>query len=208
MSEEPKQSMDPRSWRRGDGKLRRRLMRRIRDGTICGAATVEGRPCLAQRATRNGMCELHSMGGHTNLPQPPDGVGRAVLSGQSSSIKTLMWHVYGQHLPPEQQAQLNVLTDSPTDSLEDVIMQVRLRLMLHVKRYTERRYTLAQFEAYCTQCNNELRQLLEANMRLQLAAVELKKVSSGGFDSGDSFCPGNGKAPWEVPGWVPPQEDD
>lgn len=195
-------NMDPRSWRREDGKVRKRLLRRIANGTICGAPTDEGRPCLAARVTRNGMCALHSHGGH-DLPQPPEGVGRRVLTGQQSSAKTLLWELFGRHLPPEQQAQLAILQDSPTDTLEDLIAQVRLRLLLHVQRHTAGRTTVAQFEAYCAACNAELRQLLEAHMRLQLQSVELRKVSTGGFNMPDAFDPSKPVAPWERPGWVP-----
>jgi len=112
------------------------------------------------------------------------------VSGKEATAATLLWHVYGRHLPPEQQGSLARITDNKSErTLDDVIALARLRLLLHVKRMTAGRYTMEEYETHCRDVGAELRQLLEANARLRQMEAELKKTDIAEAFGHDAFDP-------------------
>lgn len=167
---------DRRSWLRAGGTVRKELLRRIAEGRTCGAATTEGRPCLAAQDTPGGFCVRHKAVAAQHSYCPPEGIGRNVQGGAHASTASLAWRLYGRYLPPEQQAHFTELAAQPLHTLDDLIIHTRLRLLLHIQRHNEGRTTLAEYEKACRDVGAEIRQLAEANVRIRTAQAELAKL--------------------------------
>lgn len=149
--------------------VRRALLRRVVEGRVCGAPTITGAPCLQAPVAPGRPCTTH-----TRTVAPP-GASDTVLSGSTASPLTLAWHTFGKYLPPEQQSMLAALCTADRHSLDDMIDLVRLRIVLHVRRYTQGTYTFSEFEDQCSRCSAELAKLMDTNLRLKLGAIELAK---------------------------------
>lgn len=175
-----------RDWGKGTVPIRQRLLRRIREGKICGYPLAEGRACLGTPSGPGQYCDVHLRfrGGSLAL-----GVGNNVKHGATASKETTLAMFLQRNLSPEDAKILLELKHLPDNSVDDLILWARLRMYNLVRRFAEGYVLRADYDKGARLISEEIRTLLKTKQELELTEAQLRKVRLGDDDTPDAYDP-------------------
>lgn len=136
--------------------VRKRLLRRIEDGEVCGFVRENGTPCLSTPVRPGKKCFRHE----TDI----DGL----ITGKNRTSNILM-RTMQACMSPEDAAKFEELYGQ-TDSLEDIATVLRMRIHDIQRRHGEGTLTDEKFTAQFVKLSDELRKTLETNAKLKAQA--------------------------------------
>lgn len=157
--------------------VRRRLLRRIASGEICGVISAySGKPCLGVPLGKGKPCKNHG-GRYNDLTPDPFKDSRAVRA---------MRLLVADALSPEEACIFNsIVNDSPT--LEAEIALARGKVLLIERRYSEGKLKDAAYQEQWRAAVETLRKLVETNQKVRLAERTLTPEDPGAKP--DAFDP-------------------
>lgn len=172
----PPPPTDAETWVPAKAGIRKRLLRRIANGEICGVISgYSSRPCMATPMQPGGGCLRHAKGMHRSesVASPAGKMLRALVQDALSLEESLIFD--------------QVFSEAPT--LETEIASTRVKMMILER---DRAAGLVKDDAYFNrweQLADILRKLVTTNQRARIAEETLRQLRDDPSAGPDAYDP-------------------